>query len=92
MLNIDDIVNEVEYKYKTGIDYPLLITNVSPEHLYIYESVVPKFPEIEILDRAYNIFYELLPDRKAVCFKEKYDIQLLQKFWNACDEVRVVNY
>jgi hypothetical protein len=84
-------VNEQEYKEKTGIDYSLLITNVSPEHLYIYENVVPLFPEIEILNKAYNVFCELLPDRKAIVFKEKYDIQLLQKFWKACDEVRSAN-
>ncbi len=79
---------EAIYKNKTGIDYSLLITNASPEHLYIYEKVVPTFPEIEILDKAYNTLFELLPDRRAVVFKEKYDMQLLQKFWRACDEVK----
>jgi hypothetical protein len=77
-----------KYKTKTGRNPELLITNVSPEYLYIYESVVPKFKEIEILDIAYDVFGNILPDRKVVVFKEKFDMDLLQVFWKECNLIR----
>lgn len=78
-----------DYYEKTGRDPELLITNVCEPWLTCYEKVLKNFEDIEILDTAYNAFGDVLLNRKAIVFKERFDMDRLQEFWRAIEKYKL---
>lgn len=80
-----------KYKQITGKDYDLLITNViisTQNELEAYQEILKQFPEIELVDEAYDICGNKLLGRvKAFYFKERYDLERLQEFYKLFDKV-----
>lgn len=77
-----------DYYEKTGQDPELLITNVSEPWIECYKKAIKEFDDIEMIDIAYNAVGDILPNHKAVLFKDHFDMDRLQEFWKVVHEYK----
>lgn len=77
-----------QYIEKTGIHPDLVIINVLPKDLDLYERAVCKFEEIKILDSSFNVFGDVIPEKRAIVFKNKHDMPTQLAFLKECRRLR----